>query len=228
MKRNKSTLVVFFLFLFFIINFAQDELIYRIELFSVGTDNFILSYKTHFQSDTIIKYGNSENNLNLEYREDTNTDCHYAEIYGLIPNSNYYFRIEDENENHSEVQQVTTFKEPDSSYLFSIGVFTDFHLTHNQSNDEDTGFLYGMPDEFLTGLRSDFIRNTCAFIIGKGDITDHGYQTEFDDFLVFHGSTGFGSSFYPAIGNHDKKDTYYPTAFNTLTSSGVTNYSFDH
>ncbi|MCK4667294.1 metallophosphoesterase family protein, partial [Candidatus Dependentiae bacterium] len=177
--------------------------------------------------DTIIKYGTLSTNLDSEFKINNSTLFHYAEITGLIPETHYYFRIEDSLGNAAEVDEFTTFKDP-GNYLFSFGVFADLHHTFNQPDDLSTGYLFGHADFFLNNLKNDFSRNTSSFIILKGDITNDGTQEQFDDFILFTSTPGFDSTLYSVIGNHDKRTAYWETAFLSLTSTGATNYSINY
>ncbi len=226
---SKKTIRLIIIILFFILQVSVfgSELFERIELFSVGVDNVVISYETHDPSDTIIKYGTVSTNLDSEFKINHSTSFHYAEITGLIHETQYYYQIEDSLGNLTELDEFTTFKDP-GNYLFSFGVFTDLHHTFNKSDDLSIGYLFGHADFFLNNLRSDFSRNTSAFIILKGDITNDGTQEQFDDFILFTSTPGFDSPLYSVIGNHDKRTSYWETAFLSLTSTGATNYSIDY
>ncbi len=155
--------------------------------------------------------------------------CHYAP-------SEYFNRSESANKRAPEIKELndsqTASVKSSLGANYDILVLTDIHFGQDRADRHDEDVLDWL-DSLGTGTKP-------KFCVNLGDTADHGYESEFDDYLAnLEGGikTKISAPVYSVIGNHDLrrdgwevfKEKLYPyTSCYHFESTGMSYYFLDN
>jgi predicted phosphodiesterase len=173
-----------------------------------------ISWETLNEESSHIKYGITMTNLSLFFDNSTVVSIHHSKLTGLIPNTRYYYQVEDNEGN--PLWNIHTFKTaPNPGNSFNITMISD------------TQQLLGIGHyEMVASAISKIIETD--FVLDAGDIVQDNNQKSWDYF--FKVSEKYTNKF-PLItvpGNHDGDDIHnlYTTYFTQSNPNGRY-YSFN-
>jgi len=193
----------------------------RVEVVSVGSDSFDMSWVSSTESRCFFDYGLSPFVLNSTLpAPDQPTKYHWVAIKGLNEENTYHYRI---NSAYNGINNFTTFPLDAGNYLFSFAVATDIHWSSSNSIS-NFGRMYKYTDRLLADVVTAINAESVNFTILLGDLTDNGLAYEFDN--VTERLNKLDKSFYPVIGNHDKSEGAWVTEWAELGRENTT-YSFN-
>ncbi|MEA1998819.1 MAG: metallophosphoesterase family protein [Euryarchaeota archaeon] len=193
----------------------------RVEVVSVGSDSFDMSWVSSTESRCFFDYGLSPFLLNSTLpAPDLPTKYHWVAIKGLNDGTTHHYRI---NSSFNEINNFTTVPLDAGNYLFSFAVATDIHWSSSNSIS-NFGRMYKYTDQLLADVVSAINAESVNFTILLGDLTDNGLAYEFDN--VTERLNKLDRPFYPVIGNHDKSEGAWVTEWAELGQEKTT-YSFN-
>lgn len=178
-----------------------------------------ITWASEANGNNILYYG--ENNINenqimvTEYREMITAGdslIHIARLSGLIPNTEYYYKVETQGVYESDTLSFTTAL---ADSLFSFIVFGD-----NQPEVNST-------------ILNRVIQENPRFVLHTGDMLLNGNRLDlWFDFFSDHKNLVCSIPMMPIYGNHEE-DASYLTQFFTLPENGSPDshghwYSFDY
>lgn len=193
----------------------------RVEIVSVGSDSFDMSWVSSTESRCFFNYGLSPFALNISLpAPDLTTKYHWVAIKGLNDGTTHHYRI---NSSVNGINNFTTIPLDIGNYLFSFAVATDIHWSSSNSIS-DFGRMYKYTDRLLTDVVTAINEERVNFSLLLGDLTDNGLAYEFDN--VTKRLNNLDRPFYPVIGNHDKSEGAWITEWARL-GQGNSTYSFN-
>ncbi|RCV64525.1 3',5'-cyclic AMP phosphodiesterase CpdA [Methanophagales archaeon] len=193
----------------------------RVEVVSVGSDSFDMSWVSSTELSCFFDYGLSPFALNNTLpASDLPTKYHWVAIKGLNDGTTHHYRI---NSSLNEINNFTTFPLDIGNYCFSFAVATDIHWSSSNSIS-NIGRMYKYTDRLLADVVTAINAESVNFTILLGDLTDNGLAYEFDN--VTKRLNTLDKPFYPVIGNHDKSEGAWVTEWAELWQ-GNTTYSFN-
>ena len=193
----------------------------RVEVVSVGSDSFDMSWVSSTELRCFFDYGLSPFVLNsILPAPDLPTKYHWVAIKGLNDGTIHHYRI---NSSFNEINNFTTFPLDAGNYLFSFAVATDIHWSSSNSIG-DLGRMYKYTDRLLADVVTAINAESVNFTILLGDLTDNGLADQFDN--VTERLNKLDRPFYPVIGNHDKSEGAWVTEWAKLGQENTT-YSFN-
>ena len=200
-------------------------MIHDAELFTVGPDEVVVTFRTDDDAPVTTVVGEQEIVTNGPY--------HSARVTGLEPETEYALRVDGAETTDLLPALVTTLARPAGALLATFATVNDVHF-----GEVECGRL-GTPEELGPILHSEpgappypTVMNAGAIseiealdpdaVVVKGDLTDRGSDEEYQAFLDAY--TQLGARMHHVRGNHDAmiSDSIAVNAPETIELPGVT------
>ena len=205
-------------------------MIHDAELFTVGPDEVVVTFRTEAATAITTTAGDHEVTTTGPY--------HSARIVGLEPETEYALRVDGAEASALLPDRVTTLARPCGPQLATIATVNDVHFGEVEcgrlGTPEELGpILHAAPGEppYPDVMNAGAIAEIEALdpdaIIVKGDLTDLGSDEQYDEFVRAY--TKLGDRMYHFRGNHDAmiSDTIAATGPFTVELEGVTLATLD-
>jgi predicted phosphodiesterase len=183
---------------------SQSSMIHDAELFTVGTDEVVVTYRTDDERDVETRVG--------DVSVVTRGRCHSARVVGLEPGTTYPLAVSGADVSELLPSSVTTLAAPTGRPVATVATVNDVHF-----GEVECGLL-GIPDEIGPVFRVDegappypAVMNAGAIdeiraldpdaVVVKGDLTDRGTEEEYADFVAAYSQ--LGARMHHVRGNHD-------------------------
>ncbi len=202
-----------------------DALIHDAELFTVGPDEVVVTFRTDDAREVETTVGDRS--------VVTSGRFHSARVVGLSPVTDYPVAVSGAEPTERCPSEVTTLAQPAGRLLATVATVNDVHFGETECG------LLGIPDELgpvftsepgaapypevMNGAAVDAIeRLDPDAVVVKGDLTDRGTEAEYVAFLRAY--TRLGARMHHVRGNHDAMITESIAATGPFTVSlpGVT------
>lgn len=158
------------------------------------TTSITISWLTAEKNKTVVYYGTEENNLDQTYSVNENVNLHHAQLMGLSPDTQYFYRIPEEfvQDHISTLFNFTTAPALTSPRSFKFAVFGDVQPT------DDAYVLQNK--KVADGL----INGSFDFILNTGDLATDGTNLNAWHLLMMnYARIGANTPIQGTIGNHD-------------------------
>ena len=203
----------------------RDAVIHDAELFTIGPDEVVVTFRTDHDSPVTTAVGDHEISTSGPY--------HSARITGLEPETEYALRVDGAAPTDLLPAQVATIARPPGALLATFATVNDVHFGEVEcgrlGTPEELGpILSAAPgaEPYPTVMNAAAISEIEALdpdaVVVKGDLTDRGTEEEYQAFLDAY--TKLGARMRHVRGNHDAMitDTIAATAPFAIDLPGVT------
>lgn len=189
------------------------------------TTTITISWLTAEKNKTVVYYGTEENNLDRTFLRDEEVYLHHAQLTGLSPNTQYFYRIPEEfaQDHISTLFNFTTAPALTTPRTFKFAVFGDVQPT------DDAYVLQNK--KVADGL----INGSFDFILNTGDLATDGTNLNAWHLLMMnYARVGANTPIQGAIGNHDWNGAGGSSNYDALFPYPYANskvgrfYSFDY
>jgi predicted phosphodiesterase len=199
--------------------------IHDAELFSVGPDEVVVTFRTDGDDVVTTAVGGREVTTQGRY--------HSARITGLEPATPYAVQVDGVDASNLLPAEVTTLTRPTGRLVATFATANDVHFGETQCG------LLGTPGEIGPVFASEpgddpypEVMNNAAIdemialapdtVVVKGDLTDRGTEEEYEAFCEAYGR--LGARMHHFRGNHDAmvSSTMAPRGPSTIELDGVT------
>ena len=200
-------------------------MIHDAELFTVGPDEVIVTFRTDDDAAVTTIVGEQEIVTNGPY--------HSARIVGLEPETEYELRVDGAAPSDLLPERLTTLAQPKGTRLATFATVNDVHFGEVEcgrlGTPEELGpILFSEPgaDPYPAVMNAGAITEIEALdpdaVVVKGDLTDLGSDEQYDDFVRAYSQ--LGARMHHVRGNHDAmvSHTIAVHAPNTIELPGVT------
>ena len=184
-------------------------MIHDAELFTVGPDEIVVTFRTDHADSVTTTVGDHE--------VTTVGPFHSARVAGLEPRTEYALRVDGAEATELLPARVATLARPTGALLATFATVNDVHF-----GEVECGRL-GTPEELGPILRAEpgaepypSVMNAGAIdeisaldpdaVVVKGDLTDRGSQEEYEAFLDAY--SRLGARVHHVRGNHDAMITH--------------------
>jgi len=203
----------------------RDSVIHDAELFTIGPDEVVVTFRTDDDSAVTTTVGDHEITTSGPY--------HSARVTGLEPGTAYELRVDGAEPTDLLPARVSTIARPAGALLATFATVNDVHFGEVEcgrlGTPEELGpILSAAPgaEPYPTVMNAGAISEIQALdpdaVIVKGDLTDSGSEEEYQAFLDAYAQ--LGERMRHVRGNHDAMitDTIAATAPFTIAFPGVT------
>jgi 3',5'-cyclic AMP phosphodiesterase CpdA len=183
---------------------AESALIHDAELFTVGTDEVVVTFRTDDEREVETRVGDVSVVTSGRY--------HSAPVDGLEAGTTYPLAVDGADVSELLPASVTTLALPGGRRVATFATVNDVHF-----GEVECGLL-GTPDEIGPVFRADEgaepypeVMNHGAIdeireldpeaVVVKGDLTDRGTEQEYADFVAAYSQ--LGARMHHVRGNHD-------------------------
>jgi Icc protein len=178
--------------------------IHDAELFSVGPDEVVVTFRTDAEATVTTAVGANE--------VETTGRFHSARISGLEPETLYALRVDGFESSPLLPAEVTTMARPPGRLVATFATANDVHFGEVECGrigiDEEVGPIFSVepgempyPEVMNHGAIDEMIALRPDTVVVKGDLTDRGTEQEYDAFCAAYGR--LGERMHHIRGNHD-------------------------
>jgi 3',5'-cyclic-AMP phosphodiesterase len=178
--------------------------IHDAELFSVGPDEVVVTFRTDGDEAVTTVVGGREVTTSGRY--------HSARVTGLEPATPYALQVEGADRSALLPSEVTTLTRPAGKRLATFATANDVHFgeTHcgRLGTLEEIGPVFSAepgappyPEVMNGGAIDEMLALGPDAVLVKGDLTDRGTEQEYEAFCAAYGR--LGSRMHHFRGNHD-------------------------
>ncbi len=201
------------------------SLVHDAELFTVGPDEIVVTFRTDDAREVETRVGDQATITRGPY--------HYARIRGLEPATEYPCAVDGAESSPLLPAIVTTLPLPSGRLLHTVATVNDVHFGETEcgllGTPEEIGPVFRTapgdepyPEVMNHGAIDAIERCDPDAIVVKGDLTDKGSESEYDAFLRAY--TRLGDRMHHVRGNHDAmiSETIAATGPFAVALDGVT------
>jgi len=181
-----------------------SELINDAELFTVGTDEVVVTFRTDDEREVETRVGDVSVVTRGRY--------HSARLAGLEPATTYQLAVSGAEPSALLPASVTTLRSPGGRRVATVATVNDVHFGEVScgllGNPDEIGPVFRADDgappypEVMNGAAIDEIRALDPdAVVVKGDLTDRGTEAEYADFVAAYSQ--LGARMHHIRGNHD-------------------------
>jgi 3',5'-cyclic-AMP phosphodiesterase len=178
--------------------------IHDAELFTVGPDEVVVTFRTDEDSAVTTVAGDREVTTSGRY--------HSARVTGLEPRTTYALRVDGVEPSPLLPPAVTTLDRPSGRLLATFATVNDVHFGEAEcgllGTPEEVGPVFASPpgeDPYPEVMNGAAIDEIAALdpdaVVVKGDLTDVGSEAQYDQFLAAY--SRLGEHMHHVRGNHD-------------------------
>jgi predicted phosphodiesterase len=178
--------------------------IHDAELFTVGPDEVVVTFRTDAPTAVTTVVGDTETTTTGPY--------HSARITGLEPEREYALQVDGADATELLPRTVTTLARPGGELLTTFATVNDVHFGEVEcgrlGTPEELGPILSVgpgeepyPNVTNAGAIADMEALDPDAIVVKGDLTDRGTEEEYEAFLDAYST--LGPRMYHTRGNHD-------------------------
>jgi 3',5'-cyclic-AMP phosphodiesterase len=199
--------------------------IHDAELFTVGPDEVVVTFRTDDDTSVTTVVGDHETTTSGPY--------HAARVAGLEPATEYSLQVDGADASELLPKTVTTLNRPGGKLLSTLATVNDVHFGEVEcgrlGTPEELGPILSVgpgeepyPNVMNAGAIAEMEALDPDVIVVKGDLTDRGTDDEYEAFLDAYSK--LGTRMYHTRGNHDAMQSHAIAcnAPRTMELSGVT------
>jgi 3',5'-cyclic-AMP phosphodiesterase len=178
--------------------------IHDAELFSVGPDEVVVTFRTDADEAVTTAVGANEVTTTGQY--------HSARVTGLEPETPYALHVEGADSSPLLPAEIVTMTRPSGRPVATFATANDVHFGEVEcgrlGTAEELGPVFSVepgempyPEVMNHGAIDEMIALQADTVIVKGDLTDRGTELEYEAFRVAYGR--LGERMHHIRGNHD-------------------------